>query len=33
MVAEKKIGAHNLDKQTLVCLRTMTEPQPHTLDT
>src|SRR2546426_1645120 len=25
--------AHNLDKQTLVCLRTMAEPQPHTLDT
>lgn len=25
--------AHNLDKQTLVCLRTMTEDQPHMLDT
>jgi NADH-quinone oxidoreductase subunit F len=28
-----KIVAHNLDKQVLVCLRTMTEDQPHTLDT
>ncbi|HEY8118113.1 MAG TPA: NADH-quinone oxidoreductase subunit NuoF [Methylophilaceae bacterium] len=33
MAVEKKIVAYNLDKQTLVTLRTMTEPQPNTLST
>ncbi len=32
-MATAKIVAHSLEKQTLVCLRTMTEPQPHTLTT
>ncbi len=32
-MAAAKIVAHNLQKQTLVCLRTITEPQPHTLAT
>ncbi|HZV97673.1 MAG TPA: NADH-quinone oxidoreductase subunit NuoF [Methylophilaceae bacterium] len=33
MATHKPIVAHNLDKQTLVTLRTMTEPEPHKLET
>jgi NADH-quinone oxidoreductase subunit F len=28
-----QVQAHNLDKQTLVCLRTITEPKPNSLET
>jgi NADH-quinone oxidoreductase subunit F len=33
MATHKPVIAHNLDKQTLVTLRTIKEPQPYTLDT